>query len=138
MSRRILLSLAGVLLAMGAAVTPAAADPPMEFTDSFTFTDVNPCSGLDHEVTIDSEIRLHQHQDRVVVHVRRTGSTDSGYVMEHGVLSFQDNGKVVTQSFSDNWKRADGSKFKAQGTFVLDLSTNTVQVDRFSLRCIKP
>jgi len=117
---------------------PAAADRPVESTDSVTFPDINPCSGQVHEVTINFDFRMHQHQDRVVVRIGRTGSTDSGHGMEHGVLNAQNNGNVVTQSFSDVWTRDDGSKFKAKGTFVLNLSSNDVRVDRFSLRCIRP
>ncbi len=137
MSRRIAFVVASFLLFAGFVASPAAADRPVEFTDSVTFVDTNPCTGLDHEITLNSEVRLHQHDGRIVVHVKRTGNTDTGYVLEHGVLNLQDNGNVVSQAFSDKWTRADGSKFKAKGTFVLDLSTDTVRVDRFSLSCIK-
>lgn len=139
MHRRFYLAVAVVtLVTMGMTGSRAAADAPTEFSTSVTFPDINPCSGLTHEVTINAAIRLHEHGSRIVVHGQRTGSTDSGYVMERGVLNLQDNGQTVTQAFSDNWTRDDGSKFKAQGTFVLDLSTNEVRVDRFTLRCIRP
>jgi hypothetical protein len=138
MIKRLSLALTSAVLFTALVAMPAAADPPVESTDSVMFPDVNPCSGLIHQVTIDFEIRLHQHQNRVVVHIGRTGSTDSGYRMDHGVLNAQNNGNVAKQTFSDIWSRDDGSKFKAQGTFVLDLSNNAARVDRFSIRCIQP
>jgi len=133
MKRVVAAILAIVLLAFA---TPAGADRPVEFTDSTTFTDTNPCSGLEFEVTINFEIRLHVHGDNFVVHVKETGTTDDGYVMDHGVLTQVFNGNIFRQTFTDNWHRADGSKFKAQGNFVDNLNTGEVQVDNFSLRCI--
>ena len=116
----------------------ASADRPLEAVGSEVFTDVNPCTGLDHEITLDLVFRVHLHDGREVVHVTRTGSTDSGYVMEQGVQIFVLNGRVIRAAFTDNWQNSDGSIFKAQGTFVANLTTGDTLVDRFSLRCIAP
>jgi len=123
-------------IAILAFTAPAGADRPVEFTDSVTFPATNPCSGLDHEVTIDFEIRLHEHGNKVIVHLKRTGTTDDGYVMDHGVENQVFNGNIFRAAFTDNWRRADGSKFKAQGVFVDNLNTGEVKVDNFRLRCI--
>ena len=102
------------------------------------FTDVNPCTGEAMEVTINFVARVHLHGDREVVSVARTGTTDDGYVMRHSTESFVFNGHVVRGSFTDNWVNNDGSKFKAQGTFVVNINQDEQMVDRFRLRCLKP
>ena len=33
---------------------------------------------------------------------------------------------------------SSGERFRARGVFVLDLSTDTARVDRFSLTCLGP
>ena len=85
-----------------------------------------------------AELLDHLHGDREVAHIATTGSTDSGYVMEHGVSSFVFNGHVARGTFTDNWVNPDdGSRFQARGAFVFNLNTEKLLVDTFSLRCIK-
>lgn len=122
------------LASLGAA--PAAADAPVEFSDSVTFTDVNPCSGLPMKVTINNELREHQHPNNFVGHISKTGTTSDGYVMDNGVENFVANRNVVRGAFTDNWRHPDGSKFKAQGMFVFDLTNEELRVDQFTLRCV--
>ena len=59
------------------AAPPVLADKPVTFTDSVTFTDVNPCTGVDHELTIEFVVSIHEHQNNFVVHLDRSGTTDS-------------------------------------------------------------
>jgi hypothetical protein len=121
--------------AVGLIGSPVSADKPVEISPpSQTFTDTNPCTNTEMEVTINLEVRLHVHGDNEVVHVSKTGTTNDGYVMNHGVESFVFNGNVARGSFTDNWTNADGSKFKAQGVFVA--KEDGVVVDRFTLRCV--
>ncbi len=120
--------------AVGLISSPVSADKPFEFSNSDTFSDINPCTGTPMEVTIESVGRVHIHGDNEIVHVSKTGTTDDGYVMKHGVQSFVFNGNVARGSFTDNWTNADGSKFKAQGVFVA--KEDGVVVDRFTLRCV--
>ena len=131
-------TIVGATVAVAAAGT-ASADRPIEIVDpGEPFTDVNPCTGLDHEITINGVVRLHLHGEREVAHIATTGSTDSGYVMEHGVSSFVFNGHVARGTFTDNWVNPDdGSRFQARGAFVFNLNTEKLLVDTFSLRCIK-
>lgn len=115
---------------------PAAADAPILLSESFTFVDENPCTGEDHQVTIDVETSVHLHDDRVVIYESRSGTTDSGYTMIAGTLSFVDNGNVVRGAFVDQWRNDDGSKFRARGNFLINLNTEELLVDNFSLTCI--
>jgi hypothetical protein len=39
---------------------------------------------------------------------------------------------------TDVMTNASGDRFRARGVFVLDLKTDTVRVDRFSLTCLGP
>jgi hypothetical protein len=114
----------------------ALADQPITFTDSETFTDVNPCTGLSHEITIDVAVSIHQHKNNEVVHVDRSGSTESGFTMIKGTESFVANINVVRGSFTDQWRHPDGSKFVAQGQFVFNINKLELLIDNFTLRCL--
>jgi hypothetical protein len=118
------------------AAPPVLADEPVTFTDSVTFTDVNPCTGVDHEVTIDVVVSIHEHQHNFVVHVDRSGTTDSGFTMIAGTESFVANANVERGAFTDQWRHPDGSKFVAQGQFVFNLNQSELLVDNSSLRCL--
>jgi hypothetical protein len=120
--------------AVGLIGSPVSADRPVEFSDSDTFPDTNPCTDTPMEVTINFDVSLHLHGGKQVVHVSTTGTTDDGYVLNHGVESQVFNGNVFRFAFTDNWTNADGSKFKAQGVFVA--KEDGVLVDRFTLRCV--
>ena len=89
-------------------------------------------------VTINIVDRVHFHGDRVVVHGDRTGTTDDGYVMEHGVRSIVFNGHVSRRAFTDNWVHPNGSRFQADGSDVFNLNTGETKVERLRVRCIKP
>ena len=123
---------------LGLSAGTASADRPFEDSFSDTFTDVNPCTGDEQEVTINGVVSVHLHGDRRVVHIDRTGTTDDGYVMDHGVGSFVFNGHVDRSTFTDNWVDSNGSRFQAQGSFVYNLNKDELIVDRFRVRCIKP
>ena len=123
---------------LGLSAGTASADRPFEVSFSDTFTDVNPCTGDEQEITINLVASIHEHGDRQVVHVDRTGTTDDGYVMDHGVETFVFNGHVARGSFTDNWVDSNGSRFQAKGSFVDNLNKGELMVDRFRLRCIKP
>jgi hypothetical protein len=133
-----LLVTVGVLIGLMAA--PAAADKPTNFQpDPVVFYPINPCTGLVHEVTVNVDVFEHQggHPNGGFVgRAVRTGSTSDGYVMEHGREVQMANGNVFVNPFKDFWRNDDGSKFIAQGVFIVDIKNDEVQVDRFSLRCL--
>jgi hypothetical protein len=116
---------------------PAAADRPTEFPILDVFPDVNPCTGNPMTVTFVGTAFVHSHDSRTVVHAKRTITTSDGFV-GHGTDSFVDNGQVLRASLTDIMTNASGDRFRARGVFVLDLSTDTVRVDRFELTCLGP
>ena len=121
---------------------PALADKP--FVDTFTdiFTDENPCSGEDHEITINYVAKIHLHGHNFVLTSKKTGSTDSGFVMEHGTEHIVDSEVVegtgiFHAGFTDVWRNDfTGEAFIVKGNFVFDANTDTPRVDTFSIRCL--
>jgi hypothetical protein len=116
---------------------PAAADPPTAFPIEDVFLDVNPCTGNVMTVTFLGTAFVHVHGSRVVVRAQRTITTSDGFV-GHGTDNFVDNGQVLMSRITDIMTNASGDRFRARGVFVLDLSTETVRVDRFELTCLGP
>jgi len=131
----------GALLALPLSVValvvaaPAAADPPTEIPILDVFQDVNPCTGNPMTVTFVGTVYVHDHNGRVVALAHRTISTSDGFV-GHGTDSFVDNGQVLMSRIADIVTNASGDRFRARGVFVLNLSTETVRVDRFELTCL--
>ena len=116
---------------------PAAADPPTAFPFEDVFPDVNPCTGDIMTVTIAGTAFVHFHGTRIVGHSERTITTSDGFV-GHGTDTFVDNGQVFMFRQTDIMTNASGDRFRARGVFVVDLSTETVRVDRFELTCLGP
>ena len=134
---RLVVGLLSVLAALAFAV-PAAADPPTEFPIFEVFPDVNPCTGNPMTVTFVGTAYVHFHGSRIVVRAQRTITTSDGFV-GHGTDTFVDNGQVVMFRLTDILTNATtGDRFRARDVFVLDLSTETVRVDRFGLTCLGP
>ncbi len=133
---RLLLAALLGLSALAFAV-PAAADPPtpIEFVD--VFPDVNPCTGGPMTVTIATRGFEHSHDSRFVFHSERTITTSDGFV-GRGTESAVFNGQVFRARFTDIMRNTSGDRFRARGVFVLDISTETVRVDKFELTCLGP
>jgi hypothetical protein len=128
-----------VLLGLFALVVaaPAAADQPTEFPILEVFQDVNPCTGNIMTVTFVGTAFVHSHDSRTVAIAHRTITTSDGFV-GHGTDSFVENGQVLMSRITDIMTNASGDRFRARGVFVLDLSTDTVRVDKFELTCLGP
>ena len=133
--KRLFLSavLAGSLTLAGAG--PAAADPPSEVSMTDTFPDIDPCTGLVHEVTIDVTFFVHAHDGVTVARGERALSTSLGYT-GRGTSSFVENGKVEMFRFSDIAADGSGNRLRASGVFVLDLRSGSVRIDAFELTCV--
>jgi hypothetical protein len=116
---------------------PAAADAPTQFPILDVFEDVNPCTGDVMTVTFTGTFFVHEHGSRMVVRGDRTITTSDGFV-GHGTDNFVDNGQVVMFRQTDILTNASGQHFRARGLFVLDLSTETVRIERFELTCLGP
>jgi hypothetical protein len=131
--------LAGCLLVTSLLVlgnAPAEADPPTEegpFLD--VFSDVNPCTGLVHTVTISATFSVHDHEGTEVVTGHSVLSTSSGFSGE-GTSSFTSNSQVERARFIDMLTNDAGDRIQAKGVFVVDLSTDTARVERFDLTCV--
>ena len=124
------------LVALVVAV-PAAADRPTEFPILDVFPDVNPCTGNPMTVTFVGTAFVHFHDSRLLVRSQRTITTSDGFA-GHGTDNFVANGQVFVFRQTDIMTNASGDRFRARGVFVLDLSTDTVRVDRFELTCLGP
>jgi hypothetical protein len=98
---------------------------------------VNPCTGTPMTVTFVGTVSVHSHDSRTVAIAHRTITTSDGFV-GHGTDNFVDNGQVVISRITDIMTNASGDRFRARGVFVLDLSTDTVRVERFELTCLGP
>jgi hypothetical protein len=130
---RFVLALLSVVVLVFAA--PAAADAPTEFGFRDVFEDVNPCTGTPMIVTLVGAASGHEHGSRFVGHAKRTITTSDGF-SGRGTDTMIDNGQVFVFRFSDMMTNASGDRFRARGVFVLDVSTDTVRVDRFDLTCL--
>jgi hypothetical protein len=131
--RLVLALLSVVALAFAA---PAAADRPTEFPILDVFPDVNPCTGSPMIVTFVGTVSVHEHGSRVVAYAHRTITTSDGFA-GHGTDNFVDNGQVIVSRLSDIMSNASGARFSARFVFVVDLSTETVRVERGGLTCIR-
>jgi hypothetical protein len=134
--RKLLLVL--LTMAVLALAPPAAADPPTAIPMEETFEDVNPCTGLIHTVTITGTIFEHSHDGRIVVINKRTITTDPTGFVGHGVVSFVANGQVERFSLTDILANPAGDRIRARFVGVLDLSTDTVRVEKGELTCLGP
>jgi len=114
---------------------PAAADAPAEFPILEVFPDTNPCTGAPMTVTFVGTAFVHEHGSREVVRAERTITTSDGF-SGRGTDTFVSNGQVIVFRLADMLSNASGDRFRAQNLFVLDLSTDTVRVERFQLTCL--
>jgi hypothetical protein len=134
--RKLLLVL--LTLAALAVAPPAAADPPTAMPFEVTFSDVNPCTGLMHTVTIAGTEFVHSHDGRVVVYGQRTITTDPTGFVGRGADAFLGNGQVFKFTSTDVLTDPAGDRIRARTVLVLDLSTGTVRVDKGELTCLGP
>ena len=133
--KRVLISAllaASLVLSLAA---PAAAHPRTQVSDVETFFDVDPCTGVVHEVTLSVTFLAHTHGGVVVARGVRSLTTSSGYV-GGGTSSFVDNGQVEMFRLNDLLADGSGNRIRATGVFVTDLSSGTLRVDAFELTCL--
>jgi hypothetical protein len=122
------------LLALSAAA-PAGADPPTEIAAEDTFLDVDPCTGVVHEVTISVNFLVHFHDRVTVARSVRTLTTSSGYA-GRGTSSFVENERVEVFRFTDILADDSGNRIRAREILVIDPSSGTVRVQEFELTCL--
>ena len=134
MKRLLISALLAASLAL-AITAPASADRPIEVPFTETFEDVDPCTGLVHEVTIAATFFVHEHDGVTVARGVRTLTTSGGYA-GRGTSSFVQNGNVELFRFADILADGSGNRIRATGVFVLDLASGAVKVDAFELTCV--
>jgi hypothetical protein len=131
--KRVVIGLLSVVALAFAA--PAAADTPTAFEFVEVFPDVNPCTGNTMTVTIAVTGSFHEHGSRELAYGQRTITTSDGFV-GRGTETFLQNGQIVMFRQTDIMRNASGDRFRANGGFVFDISTDTVRVERFELTCL--
>lgn len=130
----LLLSLA-LLLALP---TAAAADQPREIPLLLQVEGFNPCSGEGHTVTLDYTLRIHEHANAVVITYAGHVSSDDGFsAIGRGVQV------ETTRVFKDHAHSVmvnpdTGERFTANITFVEDVETGDVRIDRADFKCVSP
>lgn len=74
--------LIAVVAAAAAIAVPAAhvaADGPVQFTDTQTIVDMNPCTGEVGEVELTFDVKLHEHRNNTVLTVKTTAAGSDGW-----------------------------------------------------------
>jgi hypothetical protein len=125
--------LAATLVLSGAG--PAAADRAFEESLVETFVDIDPCTGLEHEVTIDVTFHVHIHDDNTVARGVHSLSTTLGYT-GRGTSSYVWNGNVEMFRVTDLLTNDSGDRISARVVFLADLRSETVWIDKFELTCL--
>ena len=134
--RRTLFVLVGVAVMVLGLALPAAADRPIEFTNTETFEDLNPCDAPNtHEVTIVFNFKVHEHRNNTVLVIDSEASTDDGFVGNgHETTVITDNNTVVTFNFVQT-NPDTGEKFTVKGN-IKDIMGD-VKVDNFTFNCVR-
>jgi len=126
--------------------------PPVVSTFSFSFTDINPCTGLVHTLSFDATTRVHFFQLPSGHHFNGHFEADivtsdgySGKVVQHDI----DSGTglpgnpteefTVQSTFNVNLSNASKQRIKIQGTFHITIRNGVIVrafVNKFSNTCI--
>jgi hypothetical protein len=135
--RKLLIVAVAAGLMVGLVASPVSADKPAEFTDSVMFFDIDACTGVGMEITLEAQVFVHEgHNNNLTGRLKRTGSTTSGYTMKNGIETFTETRGVSRGHFTDIWMAEDGRKMSASGVFVFNVNTGEQKVDKFTLRCL--
>jgi ABC-type phosphate transport system substrate-binding protein len=136
------------LAALAAAVTltvvaaafalPAAANPPTAISWTFTFDDVNPCTGDMHTITIDGTTFVYEQDGSVVARSERTITTNPTGFVGHGTDTDVLNSQVEMVRTADLLTNSAGQRIMVRGVLVVDLSTGAVKVFKGDLTCLGP
>lgn len=137
MRRRLICAVTLATAFVAIVALPAMADKPTTFKPGPMVSEsVNPCSGLDHEVTVNPVVSMHDHRHNGLFHVSYLGTTSSGFTLIAAQENAMRNDNVVRGTFNFQWRHADGSKFVEQGKFVINFQKDEMMVDVLGSRCI--
>ena len=134
---RALVFLSAITALMAVLMPAAIADKPSAFpVGPQVFFDLDPCTGAIHELTVAGYGFVHTHNNNIVVKMKRTGITDSGYVLLAGNAMESFNGHVSRFAFKDVWKADDGRMMEVSYKAVFNENQFVMQLDKFVFRCI--
>jgi hypothetical protein len=132
MKASLLLALAAAALAFSA---PALADRPTEVPVLDVFTDINPCTGLEHTITVSGTIFRHFHGVQESHHFLHTITTSSGFVGRGTEVSVLHERTFVVNGMLTN--DATGERIRAHLVGIHDAS-GEVRVFKGALECLGP
>lgn len=114
----------------------AAASAPIAVPIFEEFVDINPCSGLNHTITVTGTAWIHENAK--VVRFQRTINTSSGFV-GRGTLTFVTTGDLEKITLNDMLRHPSGAQIRAHFTGLFDISTTppTVRVAQGAVTCVK-
>lgn len=122
-----------LVLLTGVTFAPAASgDAPTESPLLDVFVDVDPCTGLEHVVTISGTFFRHSHAAGATYHAERSVTTSAGYV-GRGIEISVDHERIVV--INDVLSNPSGDRVRAHVVVVLE-ADRTARVDQFRLTCI--
>ena len=125
--------LAAMLVLSGAG--SAMAERPFTIPVEETFVDIDPCTGLEFEVTLAATFYVHEHEGVIAARGVRTITTSSGYAGT-GTSSFVLNESVEMFRLSDVLANDSGDRIRASVVFVDHFRSGSVRIDRFTLECL--
>lgn len=126
------------LIMLGATALPAGAGEKIEFTNSWTASVVNPCTGELTAADLTATITAHNNKNSFVANIHTSGVTSDGYVVRavDPVVGNQNVLSDVTNGIHTHPET--GSKYRVHSHFKVDMRTETVIHDVFEATCIKP
>jgi hypothetical protein len=131
-STRFALPTLAAILALGLFPAAAAGEAPVAFPFEQTFVDVNPCTGLDHTITVTGTFFVYERGVNGISHrLDRTITTSSGFT-GHGEEISIDHDRIFL--IHDILTNSAGEHILADLVFVQD-PQGTPRVERFDLRC---
>ena len=117
-----------------------AASAPISFPiPPDQFEAVNPCTGLDHWVTITGTAWVNDHGDQWVVRVKRTITTSDGFEGRGTSTEVVVWDNVWKGSINDMLRHPSGARIRAHFVWLADFKTvpPTWRVDLGSLTCVR-
>jgi len=122
----------GAILALALFPATATADPPAAFPFEESFVDVNPCTGLDHTITVTGTLYVYERGVHGIHHrLDRTVTTSSGFT-GHGTEISIDHDSIF--EVHDVLTNDAGEHILASFVFVHD-AQGTPRVEHAELRC---
>jgi hypothetical protein len=142
MSRRSIARVSTILLFVAAFLVgvlsgPAAANAPVAIPFYQQFTDLNPCTGLVHTITVTGTLYVQDNNGAFVLRVDRSISTSSGYEGS-GRFTSATNSDVMVVMLGDRLVSGSGSVIDAGFHFVVDLSDGSVKQFKGGVTCGRP